>query len=311
MLEDLRRHLASPVYIHVSPVVAGSDLKRRTFYSPRSLEDALDFKALHSEATIVSGATELGVLGNKKGLHPAALLSLTNIPYLDQVSCEEDVVVIGANTTWTQIEALAKEILPEFYKIIVRFGSPQIRNVATLAANVAHGSPIADSLPFLMITDAELELVSRRGVRRAKINGFYKGYKAKDLAPDEIITKVIIPLPAADELLRLYKVSRRNDLDIATFGAGVRMKRAGDLITRAFISYSGVAATVVRLPETEAFLQGKLFSESTFREAGQVARTEIKPITDVRGSRDFRLQLAENILLKFYFDCTEPEPAEV
>src|SRR5262249_17659431 len=175
MLEDLRRHLASPVYIHVSTVAAGSDLKRRTFYSPRSLEDALDFKALHSEATIVSGATELGVLGNKKGLHPAALLSLTNIPYLDQVSCEEDVVVIGANTTWTQIEVLAKEILPEFYKIIVRFGSPQIRNVATLAANVAHGSPIADSLPFLMITDAELELVSRRGVRRAKINGFYKG----------------------------------------------------------------------------------------------------------------------------------------
>ena len=136
-----------------------------------------------------------------------------------------------------------------------------------------------------------------------KINDFYKGYKVKDLAADEIITHVRIPLPAADELLKLYKVSRRNDLDIATFGAAIRLRRAGDIITRALLAYAGVAPTVVRLPRTEAFLQGKLFSEETFRKAGQLARTEIQPITDVRGSRDFRLLLAENILLKFYFEC--------
>src|SRR5262249_49897287 len=201
--------------------------------------------------------------------------------------------------------------LPEFYRIIIRFGSPQIRNVSTLVANVAHGSPIADSLPFLLVMDADVELLSRRGNRRVKLNGFYKGYKVNDLAPDEIITRVILPLPAPDELVKLSKVPRRNDLDIATFGAGIRIKRAGDVITRAYVAYSGVAPTVVRLPGTEAFLQGKLLAEETFQEAGRVARAEIQPISDVRGTRDFRWQLAENILMKFYFDCTgvELQPA--
>ena len=116
---------------------------------------------------------------------------------------------------------------------------------------------------------------------------------------------MLLPLPAPDELLKLYKISRRNDLDIATFGAGIRIKKAGNVITRAYIAYSGVATIVVRLPRTEAFLQGKLLSEETFREAGCVARAEIQPISDVRGSRDFRLLLAENILSKFYLDGVE------
>ena len=159
----------------------------------------------------------------------------------------------------------------------------------------------------MFITGTEVELVRQGGSRRVQINDFYKGYKVKDMAADEIITRIFIPLPAAGELLKLYKISRRNDLDIATFGAGIRVRKAGDLITRAFIAYSGVAPTVIRLPGTENFLQGKLFSEATFQQAGLEARREIRPITDVRGSRDFRLQLAENILRKFYYDCAAAE----
>jgi xanthine dehydrogenase small subunit len=301
MAQDLREHAGNPVLIRS----AG-----RTFFAPRRLEDALDFKAHHPEAMIVSGGTELGVLRNKQGYDPPTLLTLTHVPGLAEIACANATVSVGANATWRQVEALAKDLLPEFYRIILRFGSPQIRNVSTLVGNVAHGSPIADSLPFLFVMDAELELAGRAGSRRAKVNGFYKGYKIKDLAPDEIITRVLIPLPAADELLKLYKVSRRTDLDIATFGAAVRVRRAGDVITRAYLALSGVAPTVVRLPATEAFLQGKLLAEETFREAGRVARSEIQPISDVRGSRDFRLLLAENILARFYFDCVDPDPRE-
>jgi xanthine dehydrogenase small subunit len=300
MIQDLLQHAPQPV------LIAG----RRTFFSPRHLRAALDFKARQPEAVIVSGGTELGVLRNKKGFDPAVLLSLTSVPGLSQITSEDDTVIVGANVTWTQIETYIKETLPEFYKIIIRFGSPQIRNVATLVANIAHGSPIADSLPFLLITDAELELVRPSGSRRIRINEFYKGYKTKDLAGDELITRVFIPLPAKDELLKLYKVSKRNDLDIATFGAGIRIKKAGGIIIRAFIAYSGVAPTVVRLSGTEAFLQGKSFCEETFQQAGQIARGEIQPISDVRGSRDFRLQLAENILRKFFYDCADAELEE-
>jgi xanthine dehydrogenase small subunit len=289
----------------LSVLIRTPQTPKLTFFAPRRLDEALDFKARNPSAVIVSGATELGVLRNKKGLEPPTLLSLAHVPGLSEITPLGEGVAIGANVTWTQMEAFAKKALPEFHKIIVRFGSPQIRNVATLVGNVAHGSPIADALPFLCALEAELELLGRAGIRRVKINAFYKNYKVKDLAPDEIITRVFVPLPAADELLRLYKVSRRQDLDIATFGAAIRLRHAGTLITRAYVAYSGVAPTVVRLAATETFLQGKQLVESTFREAGRVARGEIQPISDVRGSRDFRLLLAENIMLRFYSDCME------
>src|SRR5256885_9300565 len=105
--------------------------------------------------------------------------------------------------------------------------------------------------------DAELEIAGPRGSRTRPINGFYTGYKQKDLAADELLARVTLPLPAADERLRLYKVSRRNDLDIATFGAAVQIHESGGAIRRAALAYSGVGPIVMRLPRTEAALTGQ------------------------------------------------------
>ena len=137
------------------------------------------------------------------------------------------------------------------------------------------------------------------------IEGFYRGPKQTVLAADEFITRVLIPLPARDEIVKLYKISKRKEMDVSTFRAGIRIARHGDSIGSAAIAYSGVGPTARRLPQTEAFLAGRPFSEATFREAGKRARAEIEPISDVRGSRDFRLQLAENVLLKFYYQAAE------
>jgi xanthine dehydrogenase small subunit len=298
LVADLQTHARVPVVVRSA---------QHTFFAPHSLEEAVAFKAEHPQTPIIAGGTELGVLRNKKGLNPATLLSLARVPELDQIVARDEDVVIGANVTWSQMEAFAKERLPEFYPIILRFGSPQIRHVATLMGNVVHGSPIADSLPFLFVMDAELELRGRQGSRRVKLNGFYKGYKIRDQAPEEIATHVFVPLPTAKDLLKLYKVSRRNDLDIATFGAAIRVQRISDRIDRAWVAYSGVGPTVARLAQTEAFLTGKPFTEETFQAAARAARTEIQPISDVRGSRDFRLQLAGNILRKFYYDYARAE----
>src|SRR5262245_42276337 len=282
---------------------------RRTFFAPTTLDDAVAFKSKHPEAVVVAGATELGVLRNKKSYEPPTLLSLARVPGLGVMSYSDGRMVFGANVTWSQVERAVREPLPEFYRIVERFGSPQIRNVATLVGNVAHGSPIADSLGLLMVMDAELEIVGPRGARRRSINGFYTGYKKKDLGDDELIVRVTLPLPAEGERLRLYKVSRRNDLDIATFGAAVRVRENGGVIEQAAVALTGVAATVVRLPETEQFLRGRPFSEATFRQAGRLARAEVQPISDVRGPADFRAQLAENILGKFFFDESEAAAA--
>lgn len=295
---DLSATLETPVRVE-SP--------RFRFFAPRTLDDAVRFKADHPSAVIVSGGTELGVIRNKLGIEPPIVMSLSRVSGLGAIETSETGVAIGANVVWTQVEDWSRDAVPEFHRIVARFGSPQIRNVATLVGNVVHGSPIADSLPYLLAMEAEVEVVSVRGRRRVGLNGFYTGYKTKDLAADEIVTHVRIPRPEAGEMLKLYKVSRRNDLDIATFGAAVRLNREKGRIIRARVAYSGVAATVVRLPKTEAFLAGQRFAEETFARAGDVARDEIAPITDVRGSRDFRWALAENILRKFYHDHAETE----
>jgi xanthine dehydrogenase small subunit len=156
-----------------------------------------------------------------------------------------------------------------------------------------------------------LELCRRGGCRRVKLNAFYQGYKVKDLAADEIATRVLVPLPSVNDRLKLYKVSRRNDLDIATFGAAIRIQHQGERIARASVAFSGVGPTVARLPRTETFLEGRPFTEATFASATLVAQAEVQPISDVRGSRDFRLQLAGNILQKFYYDCSHMEQAGV
>lgn len=233
-------------------------------------------------------------------------MTLTSLPTeLERVTVTDGEMRIGGRASWTTVEKVCNQHLPEFAEILRLFGGPAIRNLATMAGNIANGSPIADGLPVLMVLEAVLELVSPGGLREVPINQFYRGYKQMDLRSDELIAAIRLPLPTDGELLRLFKVSKRRDLDISTFAAGIWMRLNGDCIEGCRIAYGGVAPTVVRLPKTEAALVGKRFEESTFRTAGRIARSEVTPISDVRGSRDYRWQLAENILLKFYFETLE------
>ncbi|PKL76296.1 MAG: xanthine dehydrogenase, partial [Candidatus Melainabacteria bacterium HGW-Melainabacteria-1] len=233
------------------------------------------------------------------------------VPEAHELSEQDGQIVVGARVSLSQLEHFCRERIPEFSRLMRIFASPQIKNKGTLVGNIANASPIADTLPFLYVADAEVELLSLRGTRRVNINQFYTGYKQLDMAPDELISRVVIPVPGQSELLRLYKVSNRKDLDISTFTAAIRLKLTGQRIAAACIAYGGVGPTVMRLPQTEAFLQGQALEAGVFARAGEIARSEIKPISDVRASADYRLQLAENILLKFYAELGETvsEPA--
>jgi xanthine dehydrogenase small subunit len=292
----------------------------RTFFAPTSIAEAVRFKREHAPVTIVQGGTDVGVWVNKRGFAAPALLSLASVPGLGRISFHDGELAVGANVTLAKLEAFirhgfgpapadARAAAPfcELGKILHLFGAPQIKNTATLAGNVANGSPIADTLPFLFAMDARLELTGANGVREVPVAAFYKGYKQLDLEPSEIITRVIIPASheprPTEEILRLYKVSRRRDLDISAFTAAIRLSMAGGRIASAKIAFGGVAPVVLRLRQTEEFLAGKRPSLEIFERAGEMARTEVAPISDVRGSKEFRLQLAENIFSKFWFEA--------
>jgi xanthine dehydrogenase small subunit len=277
---------------------AGDPVRIGNFFAPATLEDAIAFKRDHPGCTIVQGATDVGVWMTKRNFAAPAMLSLSKLRALDELREDGDAVVAGANVTLSAFEAFIEKRIPELFAILNIFGSPQIKNAGTLAGNIANGSPIGDTLPYLFVAGAELEL---NGTRTVPINDFYLGYKKFDLKPDEIITRVRVPI--VKDKLKLYKVSRRKDLDISAFTAAIRLTTINGHINTATIAYGGVAPTVVRLPRTEAYLAGKPLSLDTFEEAGRIARGEVAPISDVRGSAGYRAQLAENIMAKFWWDA--------
>lgn len=278
------------------------------FSKPARLADAIAFKAAHPKAVIVQGATDFGVWCTKRGYVPEAVLSLDAIEGLGEMEIADGVLAVGGRVSLAQFESVAGDLVPQLGPIMDRFGSPQIKNVGTLAGNIANASPIADTLPFLFVTDAKLELTGLAGARIVPIRDFYVGYKKLDLRADELITRILIPLPGDGETLRLYKISKRSHLDISTFTAAMLMRRdvasTGGRIVSMRVAYGGVGPVVLRLRQTEEFLAGKPVSRETFSAAGEVARGEIAPISDVRGSKEMRLQLAENILTKFYYDIS-------
>jgi xanthine dehydrogenase small subunit len=276
--------------------------RTRNFYGPASLSSALELVGRYPDAKVVAGATDLGVQLNKRMIDPDVLIDLNRVPELTGVSIEHGQIVAGSRTTWTELEDLCRHAVPEFYRIIAVFGAPQIRHVGTLGGNVINGSPIADSLPFLFVTEAELELQSGMGSRTVKITDFYQGYKKFDLRPDELLTRLRIPLPTENQKLRLYKVSRRRDLDISTFTAALLVESDGETIRTARLAFGGVGPMVIRARRAEAFLRNRKWDEATVRQAGEIAVTEISPITDVRGSEEFRRQLTRNVLLRFYHE---------
>jgi xanthine dehydrogenase small subunit len=274
----------------------------REFHLPLTLDSATRFKSENPDSVIVQGATDFGVMCNKKGLSPRAMLSLARLSGLDEITRIDGILAIGGRVSLSALEDDSRDTLPELHRILTLFGSPQIRNAGTLAGNIANGSPIADTLPFLFVAGASVELASVRGTRSVGISELFIGYRKLDIRADEIIAGVLVPLPEPDETLRLYKVSKRRDLDISTFTAAIRMKIHDGRMSGVRIAYGGVAPVVLRLPKTEEYLHTHEVTEETFRAAGAVARSEISPISDMRGSAAFRSQLAENILMKFYWE---------
>jgi xanthine dehydrogenase small subunit len=300
MLGEFNQRRDQPILIRAQ--WAGAE---HALISPPNLRSALEFFHANPDALVIAGATDVGVRINKSSVMPGAILDLNRVAELERMTIENGEMLLGARATWSTIERVCQNRVPEFYNIITRFGGAQIRHVGTIGGNIANASPIADSLPFLFVMDAVLELASRDSTRSVPITEFYEGYKKLDLRSGELIARIRVPLPTAEDVLRLYKVSRRRDLDIASFTAAVRLRLDGDTIEQAAIAFGAVGPTVNRARKTERFLRGRTFDELAMRSAGDVAVEEIAPISDVRGAADYRYQLTRNILLKFYHE-TQP-----
>jgi xanthine dehydrogenase small subunit len=189
-----------------------------------------------------------------------------------------------------------------------RFASVPIRNAGTLGGNVANGSPIGDALPGLIALGARVVLRNSERARVLPMEDLYVAYMQKAMQPDEVVQAVEVPLPSPVVQFRTYKVSKRYDSDVSTVCAAFAIKVDRGTIMEARVAFGGMAATPKRASHTEAALAGKPWTEMTLRAARAALATDYMPITDMRATAAYRLQVAQNLLERFYLETRPGNP---
>ncbi len=279
------------------------------YFRPASLSSALKYRNDHPDALIINGATDVALRVTKQHEILPSILDLSGIDELKFWTRTAHGLEIGAGATIQDILEVSADQFPALGHMLEVFGSRQIRNVATLGGNIGTASPIGDTLPVLMALHAEIQLRSIRATRRVPIDEFFTGYRSTACKEDELITGVTLPdVPAATRVLS-YKVSRRQDLDICSVSAGFRIAlNARGAIQDILLAYGGMAATPARATKTESFLRGRPWTRDVVESAMGMIGSDFTPLTDVRGSAEYRLTVARNLLLKFW-DETAHSPA--
>lgn len=280
--------------------VVGAAVPFHRPWDEQALRDTLAQTA-DATPTIIAGATDLWLEVTQRCQRLGPLIDLGRVAELRGVACNDGRIRLGGAATQATLEAFfgaaGARPCPTIAALLARFGSPQIRHRATLGGNIANASPVADWPPVLMALDAELELADAAGqLRRLPIRAFHTGYKETQLRPGEYIRAVTF----AEQLdtLQVFKVTKRWDDDIASVLGAFRIDVDEGVCKRARVAFGGVAATPLALPAVEAELEGQAVGAAAVEAAAARLREALMPITDVRASREYRLDMAEATLRK-------------
>ncbi|MEW6058178.1 MAG: FAD binding domain-containing protein [Bdellovibrionota bacterium] len=299
--KDLRKILSTPVAFESEAFSFFAPLSARE--AARHARSRLRKKAKKQKPyRLAAAGTDLGVQRNKRKIILEDLISLHLVRELYEIKKKgASRISVGARVSLSELRAYVKTAIPEFARFLDLFASPQIKNIATLVGNVANASPIADTPPFLMVTNAAIQLVGPAGAREVPIDEFFLAYRKTALKPDELISSIDFEVPPPDQSLALYKVSQRKDLDISAVNAAFRVRwDAQTNVKEARIAMGGIAAIPLRLRKTEDALKNMQITPKTLALAARTLQSEIAPISDLRGSAEFRRVLAENLFLRFF-----------
>ncbi|MBR4986778.1 MAG: FAD binding domain-containing protein [Proteobacteria bacterium] len=275
------------------------------FYVPVTLAEAIEFKAAHPEATMVSGASDVGVIINHKiGAPRKCFMSLCNIRELRDMYETETGVHIGATTRLAEVELFCEDRLPPFSRTLRYFAAHQIKQLACIAGSISGASPVGDMAPILTALDADVQIVSKNGVRKTKMGDFIQGYRKTSMTPDEFVIGFDIPRIPDHVRCASYKISKRQELDISSCSACFYIDTdENNNVTVARLSYGGMAAIAgARALKTEAFLIGKPWNEETVEAAAALIHEDFKPLSDFRASAWYRITVAANLFRGFYME---------
>jgi xanthine dehydrogenase small subunit len=283
------------------------------FYAPRTLEELTRLRAELPGALLLAGSTDVGLWVTKQMRELPDIIYLGHVAALKNVAEANGMIEIGAGVTLEDAYAAVCRHYPgELSELRQRFASLPIRNAGTLGGNVANGSPIGDSMPWLIALGSRLVLAGSAGERELALEDFYLGYQQKDLRPGEFVRALRVPLPRPGVVLRTYKLSKRFDQDISAVCAAFAMQIDDGIIRSARIAFGGMAATPKRAAAAEALLEGRQWSEEVLQEAMDALAQDYAPLADMRASSDYRMQAARNLLRRYWLETRpgNPLPAE-
>jgi xanthine dehydrogenase small subunit len=275
------------------------------FSRPSSVEQCLAMLAGDPDARLISGGTDLVVESNLRARRWSHLISLEAIAELREFSESADSVIIGAALPLNEIAMRWKKAPEVLLPWLRLFASPPLRNRATLGGSLATASPIGDGAPLLLALDARVHLASQRGRRTVPLSSFFIGYRRTVLAQDELIAAVEIPKPLA-EFVRFYKVAKRRMDDISTVSAAFAMDWDGKgKIARVRFALGGVAAIPLRASAAEDAVLGQRWNDAAVERAQAALDRTLRPMSDHRGSAEYRLAVSKSLLAKFLWERRE------
>jgi CO/xanthine dehydrogenase FAD-binding subunit len=270
--------------------------------APKSLQAVL--RMLADEPGLwrpFAGGTDLMVLFEAGKLPPGKYVSLWGLKELGGIAVDTDTVTLGALTTYDEV--LGHPVLRSEFPLLCRAaeqtGGAATQNRGTLGGNIANGSPAADTPPALLVYDAELELVSARGSRRVPYDRFHSGYKVMDLKADEIIKTITLPRGRGSWIQAYRKVGTRRAQAISKVCFAGAAELDGQVIRDVRIAFGSVAPAVVRCPTAETALRGQTLDNKLAAVASIALAQDIAPIDDIRSTAQYRLRVAQNLLIQF------------
>ncbi len=277
------------------------------FWRPTSEPELQGLLEKYPQARLVAGGTDLMLEVTQQYKALPQLIDVSQIDSMKAIECNEEEVVLGAAATYTHIEQSLKALAPEFVALLSRVGSRQIRNRGTLGGNIANASPIADTPPYFLVMDAELEIGNAHGeYRRELITRFYLDYKKTTLAAGEYIARIYVKREQLQHPLKLFKISKRYEDDIsAVMGA---FCWSGAEANEFKMAFGGMAGIPKRAAATEQFLSNSNWysagavDEAVLEQACTLLRSEFAPMTDVRASAAYRMAMACNLLKKACYE---------
>ncbi|WP_288948767.1 xanthine dehydrogenase small subunit [uncultured Paracoccus sp.] len=268
---------------------------------PADAADLAQVLAAHPKATIVAGATDVGLWVTKflRNISPAVFIG--HLQDLKRIELTGGRITIGAGVTYSEFEPFLREHFPEAVDYWLRIGGWQVRNAGTIGGNIANGSPIGETPPLLIALGATLRLRSAEGTRELPVEDYFIEYGKQDRRPGEFVEAIAVPLKG-NARIAAYKVSKRHHADITASAAAFRVETDGTTIIDARVAFGGMAGTPKRATGAEAALKGQPFTAETFEAAARAVANDFQPLTDWRATKEYRQTLAANFFRRFWLE---------